>query len=364
MTRERNLACDSTANEARQESPRAGRLRRAAVRSWNGRSGALFGQSRDCDLVDVLEGETSHGGEQVGEVAGSGHEGVDDVQSGKEIFVEEEGVAGEVAVQEDLVAFGVGIVTESVAKAAAGTGENGGDELGGFNSLEDGGGGAPLLQALALPQDGPVAARVGFEVPGAGDVGLSGGRRLVALGKVRNSGAKTCVGREEGRDGRVLRSCSVSMGLGLLCALCFGPGDDKRQRRIRNEDAASRLGPGRSPRRGALAAAAGSQGPELRHDPGAVAGGDPGVPREAAERGEEDFVGVPGRAAQTGVAAEGGEAPRRLLFDRDVVFSTADSRDLPQRKIIHRKVSFSTASPPSSPQLRTIRRNSRFSTAT
>jgi hypothetical protein len=116
-------------------------------------SGDLFGQASDGDLVDVLEGEASHGVEDEGEVAGRGEEGVEDVQGGYEVFVEELGVAGDATVQEDGVALSVCIRAKAIAEAAAGVGEDGGGELGGFFSLEDRCWSAPLLQALALAQD-------------------------------------------------------------------------------------------------------------------------------------------------------------------------------------------------------------------
>jgi hypothetical protein len=55
--------------------------------------------------------------------------------------------------------------------------------VGGLFFLEDGSGGAPLLQALTLAQDGPASARVGLQMPGSGDVCLAGGLRLVSLGE-------------------------------------------------------------------------------------------------------------------------------------------------------------------------------------
>jgi len=140
--------------------------------------------------------------EDEGEVAGGGHEGVENVQGSHEVFVEELGVAGETAVQEDGVALRVGIRGEAVAEAAAGAGEDGGGEVGGFSSLEEGGGGAPLLQALSLAQDGPGAARVALDVPGSGDVGLAGGLRLVTLGEVGEElGGEDVLGEGGGTDG-------------------------------------------------------------------------------------------------------------------------------------------------------------------
>jgi hypothetical protein len=167
-----------------------------------GKRSDLFGQPSHRDRVDVLEGEASHGVEEEGEVAGGGHEGVDDVQCGDEVFVEELGVAGEATVQEDGVAVRVGIGAEAVAEAASGAGEDGGGELGGFSSLEKGGGGAPLLQALALAQDGPGAARVALDVPGAGDVGLAGGLGLITLGEIGEElGGEDVLGERVGRTG-------------------------------------------------------------------------------------------------------------------------------------------------------------------
>ena len=101
------------------------------------RSGYLFGEARDSNPFDVLEGEASHGVEDEGKVAGSGHEGVEDVQRGHEVFVEELGVACDATVQEDGVALRVWGGAEAIAEAAAGAGEAGGGELGGFFSLED-----------------------------------------------------------------------------------------------------------------------------------------------------------------------------------------------------------------------------------
>jgi len=83
----------------------------------------------------VLQGETSHGVEQPGEVAGCGGEGVGGVQGGEEVFIEVAGVAGEVAFEEDGKALRVRIGAESVAQAAAGAGEDGGGELGGSARL-------------------------------------------------------------------------------------------------------------------------------------------------------------------------------------------------------------------------------------
>ena len=90
------------------------------------------GEPRDGDAVDVLQGETSHGVEQPGEVARCGGEGVGGVQGGEEVFIEVAGVAGEVAFQKDGKALRVRIGAETVAQAAAGAGEDGGGELGGF----------------------------------------------------------------------------------------------------------------------------------------------------------------------------------------------------------------------------------------
>jgi len=120
----------------------------------------------------VLQSEASEGIEEPGEIAGGGSEGVDGVQGGEEVFVEVAGVAGEVAFEEDGKALRVRIGAETVAQAAAGAGEDGGGELCGFSSREDGGGEASEGEALAFPEDGPAALRMRLQMPGTGEVGF------------------------------------------------------------------------------------------------------------------------------------------------------------------------------------------------
>jgi len=110
-------------------------------------SAVRLGEPRDRDAVDVLQGEAAQRVEQPGEVAGGGSEGVGGVQGGEEVFIEVAGVAGEMTFQEDGETLRVRIGTETVTQAAAGAGEDGGGELGGFFFGEDGGGRASATAA-------------------------------------------------------------------------------------------------------------------------------------------------------------------------------------------------------------------------